>query len=85
MGVASKELTRSSNAYLVCLVFALTFLITTLFGGSPLAAVIRGSVVALLAYITLPFLIYPVVSVVLDAMARDQMQEQKPQAKEEAR
>ncbi len=82
MGVASKEITRSSSAYLVCIIFALTFLITSIFGGSPLAAVIRGSIVAVLAYVTLPFLIHPVVSVVLDAMARDQSQEQ-PETKEE--
>jgi len=85
MGVASKELTRASSRYLVCLAFALTFLITTLFGGSPLAAVIRGSVVAVLTYLTAPFLLQPVVSVVLDAMARDKSQEPAPQAEEEAR
>ena len=62
--------------------FALTFLFTTLFGGSPYAAVLRGSVVALLAWLTLPLLIHPVVAVVLDAMARDKLQGESTETEE---
>ena len=71
MGVGSRELTRASTAYMVCLAFALTFLITTFYGGSPQAAVIRGSVVAIIARVLTPHLIGPVVKTVIDAMARD--------------
>ncbi len=73
MGVGSRELTRASTAYLVCLAFAVTFLITTISGGGPLVAVIRGCVVAVIARVLTPLLISPVVSAVLDAMARDQV------------
>ena len=38
--------------------------------------------VAVLAWLTLPFLIHPVVAVVLDAMARDKLQEQAPETEE---
>lgn len=71
MGVGSQELTRASTTYLMCLCFAVTFLVTTLYGGSPLTAVIRGSVVAIIARVIAPLLLRPVINTILDAMARD--------------
>ncbi len=82
MGVGSRELTRASTAYLVCLAFALTFLITSLYGGSPQAAVIRGSVVAVITRVLIPHLVGPVVSAVLDAMARDKVSQGDSSAEE---
>ena len=62
---------RRGAAYLVCVAFGLTFLLSTLSGAQGHTALIRGTVVALIALAVGRVLIKPVVDVVLDAMARD--------------
>ena len=75
----SRELTRGVAAYLACLAFALAFLVATATGGSGMTATIRGAVVALLTMIVGKALLHPLMSTILDAMARDRAQrEEKP-------
>lgn len=69
----SGELTRVAKVYAACVVFALAFLVATLAGSSTTTALVRGSIAALCAYAALGLLLRPVVSVVLDAMARDRV------------
>ncbi len=72
MDRGSRELVRRASAYLVCLAFVLTFLMSTLLGTTGHTALIRGIVVAVIAMAVSRILLGPVVNVVLDAMARDQ-------------
>ena len=62
---------RRVAAYLVCLAFGMTFLLSTLMGAQGDTALIRGVVVAGITLVVSRFLIKPVVDVVLDAIARD--------------
>ena len=78
---ASRELTRGATAYLACLAFAVTFLITAATRGNSGTAVIRGAIVALATFMLAPLLLRTVMSTVLDAMARDQA---KPEPTEDA-
>ncbi len=78
---ASRELTRGATAYLACLAFAVTFLITVATRGSSGTAVIRGAIVAFATFMLAPLLLRTVITTVLDAMARDRA---KPEPAEEA-
>ncbi len=72
MDRGSRELVRRASAYVVCLAFVLTFLMSTLLGTTGQTALIRGIVVAAIAMAVSHILLRPVVDVVLNAMARDQ-------------
>lgn len=72
MGGGKSDLARLAAAYLACLAFAITYLLTTVFGGGGLTAAFRGGVVAAIALIAGRAVIGPVISSILDAMARDQ-------------
>ena len=79
MHSGSRELTRGVAAYLACLLFALAFLVATLSGGSGMTATIRGAVAAMLTLIVGKVLLHPMMSTIIDAMARDRAQrEEKP-------
>ena len=67
----SRELTKGVAAYLASLAFVVAFLVTTFTGGDGLAAVGRGAAVAAAAWVIGSLLAQPVVSTILDAMARD--------------
>ncbi|MCA8957019.1 MAG: hypothetical protein KDC87_13155 [Planctomycetes bacterium] len=64
-------MTRVAAAYVACLAFAVSYLLTTWFGGSGLTAVFRGGVVALVTLFLGRLVIGPAISAILDAMARD--------------
>lgn len=72
MNVGTEELTRATSAYLACLVFVVAFLVTTIAGGGGFTATIRGGIAAAIAFLLGRALLRPALSVVLDAMARDQ-------------
>lgn len=72
----TSELTRQAAAYLACVGFALTYLLTAVQGGAGWTAVTRGAVVALCALVLGRLLIGPALSSVLEAMARDQAQKE---------
>lgn len=81
----TSELTRQAAAYLACIGFALTYLLTTAMGGAGWTAAVRGGIVALCALVLGRLLIGPAISSVLAAMARDQAaQELAQKAEEEA-
>ena len=71
MGMASRELARSTSTYVACLAFTLAFLVTTASGGTGLTAVFRGTIAAFATMIVGGLLLRPLMSTVLDAMARD--------------
>lgn len=68
----TRDLVRATTAYVACLTFALTYLLTTLLGGDGMTAVIRATVVAIVTLALGSFLFRPVLSTIFDAMARDQ-------------
>ena len=69
----SGELTRVARVYAACLAFALAFLVATLAGSTTITALVRGSIAGFCVYVVVGLLLRPVVSVVLDAMARDRV------------
>lgn len=62
---------RRAAAYLVCLAFGVTFLLSTLMGAQGQTALVRGVVAAVATLVIARILLKPVVDVVLDAIARD--------------
>ena len=77
MNGGSRELTRGITAYLASLAFVLAFFITLLSGGAGMTPVIRGTVAALATMFVGALLLRPMMSVILDAMARDQAQAER--------
>ncbi len=71
MSAGKNELSKSAGVYFAGIAFALTYLLTTVFGGNGMTAVIRSTVVAGLTMIIGPFLMRPVINTILDAIARD--------------
>ena len=67
----SRELTRAATAYLTCLSFALTFLVSVLTGAAGVTPLVRGVIVAVAVWFVGGLLMRPLLSTVLDAMARD--------------
>ena len=79
MNVGTEELTRAAAAYLACLVFVVAFLVATLAGAGGATAAVRGGLAALAAFVAGKVLLRPLLSTVLDAMARDRAKKhQKP-------
>lgn len=70
-GTGSRELARGTAAYLACLTFVLTYLLTTALGATGLTATLRGAIVAAFTYCIGRTLLRPLTSSLLDAMARD--------------
>lgn len=69
----SGELTRVAKVYAACVTFAVAFLVAALAGSTTITALVRGSLAGFCAYVAAGLLLRPVVSVVLDAMARDRV------------
>ena len=80
MGTGSRELARGASTYLACLAFILAFLVTTVTGGTGLTAVFRGAAAAVSALVLGGLLMRPLISTVLDAMARDTADKQAEDA-----
>jgi hypothetical protein len=72
MDAGSRELTRRATAHVAALAFAITYLATVAGGAGAGAALLRGSIGALLALVAGRLLCRPVVDAVLDALARDE-------------
>ncbi len=70
----TNDLARAATAYVACLTFALTYLLTMLLGGDGATAVIRGSVVAVITLVVGRLLLRAVISSILDGLARHQAQ-----------
>ena len=66
----TNELVRATTTYVACLTFALTYLLTILLGGDGGTAVIRGCVVAVATFFLGGFLFRPVISTLLDGIAK---------------
>lgn len=81
MDGGSVELTRATTAYLVALGFALTFLLAQFLGAGLGTGLFRAVLVAGALYLVAPHFVRPVITSILDAMARDQ---QAAQASEPA-
>ena len=73
MGAGSRELARGATAYLASFAFVIAFLLTTLSGGSPLTAAIRGGIVAVATLVLGGFLMSALIGTLLDAIARDRV------------
>lgn len=71
MNGGCRELARALTAYLACLAFVLAFFVALLTGGSVLTAVVRGAVVVAVTLFLGSALVRPLISTILDAMARD--------------
>ena len=71
MGTGSRELARGASTYLACLAFIVAFLVTTVTGGTGLTAAFRGAIAAGGALAVGGLLMRPLITTVLDAMARD--------------
>lgn len=82
-GAGSQELSRRATAYVVSVVFGLTFLIAQLRGADATTALQRGLVALAIAMIAGRLLCAPVVDVVLSALARDESKRKAAQAKED--
>ena len=67
----SRELARAATAYLTCLSFALAFLVSVATGGGGTTPLLRGVIVAVATWFLGGLLMRPLLSTVLDAMARD--------------
>ena len=74
MAGGTNDLARAATAYVACLTFALTYLLTMLLGGDGATAVIRGSVVAVITLVVGRLLLRAVISSILDGLARHQAQ-----------
>jgi hypothetical protein len=75
-----RELTRALSAYLASLAFAVAFLVTTLCGGSLWTATLRSSAAAAATLLVGSFLLRPLFSTILDAMARDRAEQRAEDA-----
>lgn len=73
MEAGSRELSRGITAYLACLAFVLSFFVTLFSGGTGTTAVLRGGIVAIATVALGGLLMRPMMSTILDAMARDQV------------
>lgn len=78
MDAGSRHLAQSLSAYLACLAFAVTFLATNALGGGLGAGLQRGVVAAAATLLVARFLVGAVLDVVLNAMARDRLQNTPP-------
>ncbi len=74
MAAAANDLARTAAAWLACLAFALVFLISVASGHDGMTPVWRGAFAATSTYVGGLVLARPLVSTVLDAMARDRAQ-----------
>ena len=81
----SKELAKRATSYLVALAFAVTYLTATLADATPLDALLRGCIAAVVTLVVGPLLCQTVVGVLLDSLARERAQRQADQAKEDKR
>ncbi len=71
MQPGSAELTKATATYAVCVVFALTCLVSILVGASTFTSVQRGVIAAIVAHFVSPILLRPAFGAILDALARD--------------
>ena len=81
----SKELAKRATSYLVALAFAVTYLTATLADATPLDALLRGCIAAVVTLVVGQLLCQTVVGVLLDSLARERAQRQADQAKEDKR
>ena len=72
MAGGTNELARAATAYVACLTFALTYLLTLLLGGDGVTAVIRATVVAVVTLFLGRLLLRAAISSILDGLARHQ-------------
>ena len=70
----TNDLARAATAYVACLTFALTYLLTMLMGGDGVPAVIRATVVAVVTLVVGRLLFRAAISSILDGIARHQAQ-----------
>lgn len=83
MDTATSELARATAAWVASLAFAITFLAAWALGASVLTGAVRGAVVAVATLVAANLLVRPVLSVVLNAMARDRAARQQEQERKE--
>ncbi len=80
----TNDLARAATAYVACITFAGTYLLTIVLGADGLTAVIRGAVVAGATLLLGGFLLRPAISSILDAIAGHEATKQAAKAQAEA-
>jgi hypothetical protein len=73
MGVGNSELSRSIATYAASVAFVIAFLVAISFGAGMLTAVTRGVIVAIATRVVAEWIARPLVTTLLDAMARDRL------------
>ena len=81
----TNDLARAATAYVACITFAGTYLLTIVLGADGLTAVVRGTVVAMATLLLGGFLLKPAISSILDAIARHEALKKAAEAKAEAK
>ena len=80
----TNDLARAATAYVACITFAGTYLLTIVLGADGLTAVIRGAVVAVATLLLGGFLLKPAISSILDAIARHEAMKKAASAETKA-
>ena len=77
MAGGTNELARAATAYVACITFGLTYLLTMLLGGDGLTAVIRATIVAMVTLVVGRLLFRPLIASILDGIAKHQAAQSK--------
>jgi hypothetical protein len=77
MAGGTNDLARAATAYVACITFGLTYLLTMLLGGDGLTAVIRATIVALVTLVVGRLLFRPLIASILDGIAQHQAAQTK--------
>ena len=77
MAGGTNDLARAATAYVACITFGLTYLLTMLLGGDGLTAVIRATIVAMVTLVVGRLLFRPLIASILDGIAQHQAAQSK--------
>ncbi len=78
MAGGTNDLARAATAYVACMAFGLTYLLTVVIGSDGMTAVVRATVVAVVTLVVGRLLFRPLIASVLDAMAQHEATRANP-------
>ncbi len=70
MAGGTNDLARAATAYVACITFVLTYLLTVVLGSDGVTAVIRATVVAVITLVVGRLLFRPLIASILDGIAQ---------------
>jgi len=70
MAGGTNDLARAATAYVACITFVLTYILTVILGGDGVTAVIRATVVAVITLVVGRLLFRPLIASILDGIAQ---------------